>query len=124
MKKVKITLMIVLFGSCVVLFLFWKMISLDQLWELQKMADTSMSGSLEIIRIFKDMDITYERISASEADFVSDMNGQYSAYDLIQDKRINYTIILSPEKTLSAILDKNGNLVLGLIDTAMEIPFE
>ncbi len=88
------------------------------------MTETSMSGSLEIIKIFKDMDITYERIRASEADFVSDMNGQYSAYDLIQDKRINYTIILSPEKTLSAILDKNGNLVLGLIDTAMEIPFE
>lgn len=83
------------------------------------MTDASISESLKIVRIFKEKGIKYEEITVSEEDIVSGMNDQYFAYNLIQDDKINYIIILSQEKQLSAILDRNGKLVFGIVDTSM-----
>lgn len=119
MKKKQLAIMIILSGSCIVFSLIWTIISSPQLLEFQKLTDASISESLKIVRIFKEKGIKYEEINVSEEDIVSGMNDQYFAYDLIQDDKINYIIILSQEKQLSAILDRNGKLVFGIVDTSM-----
>ena len=111
--------MLILSGSCIVFSLIWTLISSPQLLEFQKLTDASISESLKIVRIFKEKGIKYEEITVSEEDIVSGMNDQYFAYNLIQDDKINYIIILSQEKQLSAILDRNGKLVFGIVDTSM-----
>ncbi|MDR1643304.1 MAG: hypothetical protein LBT59_26715 [Clostridiales bacterium] len=109
-----------LYGVLILAILIMAFILYGPKSQIERVTGAARAQSWKIESALKELNLKCKKLSKSSSPFVVGMDPTWSAYDMVNKDGKKYLIILLEEnKTLMAVLNADGIILDGVIDSGM-----